>query len=383
MHPSPLPGITEDRLPDWARWHSSDPYTLGVEEEVMILDPADFSLAQNSENLLATLPADLASHLTAETHDGVVELATRPLATATDAGQELRALRSALARELDRRGLAAACAGTHPLALWSQMRVSAGARYQLIYQSMRELARREPTLALHVHVGVPDSQSAILLLNRLRAHVPLLLALSANSPFWQGRDTGLASSRTSVFQAFPRVGIPRAFGSYLEYVTVVEQLLRCGAFPEPSFLWWHVRLRPAFGTLEIRVMDSQSTVERSAALTGFVQSIARLELEEGYHDDTLIHAPELLEENLFLAARDGIRARLLDPVRGRRVPVHKQLSDLIAAVRPHAQDLEAEDALGVVIEMAENPGALNQRSRGESGGLQDVLQMLIDDFPPK
>src|SRR4029077_19154079 len=136
--------------------------------------------------------------------------------------------------------------GTHPFAMWNDTRVSTGARYQLIFQTMRELARREPTFALHVHVGVDDPESAIVLFNRLRTHVPLLLALSANSPFWQGRDTGLASARTPIFQAFARVGIPRALGSYLAYVEAIDQLLRCGAFPEPSFLWWDGRARPRF-----------------------------------------------------------------------------------------------------------------------------------------
>ena len=156
--------------------------------------------------------------------------------------------------------------------------MSGGARYQLIYQTMRELARREPTFALHVHIGVPDAESAIVMLNRLRAHVPLLLALSANSPFWQGRDTGLASARTPIFQAFPRTGIPREFGSYADYVETVDRLLRCDAFPEPSFLWWDLRPRPRFGTIELRVMDAQTTAERSVALTALVQALAHLEL---------------------------------------------------------------------------------------------------------
>ena len=346
----------------------------------MILDRGDFSLSRDTEELLQMLPADLASHLSGETHDGVVELATEPHRTTAGVSQELRSSRAALADELRRTHLQAACAGTHPTALWTDVRVSAGARYQMIYESMRELARREPTFALHIHVGVPDAPSAIALLNRLRAHVPLLLALSANSPFWQGRDTGLASGRTSIFQAFPRVGIPRAFTSYLEYVDVIEQLLSCDAFPEPSFLWWDVRLRPSFGTVEIRAIDAQTTSGRSVALAGLVQSIARLELEEGYHDAALIHAPELLDENRFLASRDGMSASLLDPIRETRVPAREQLSDLLDAVRPHAQDLGAEDALEVVAQMAERTGAERQRSHAREGRLEDVLRMLTEDF---
>ena len=147
---------------------------------------------------------------------------------------------------------------------------------------MRELARREPTFALHVHVGVADADAAIRLMNRMRGHIPLLLALSGNSPLWQGRDTGLASARTPLFQAFPRVGIPRAFEDYADWTEAVDLLLRCDAFDEPTYLWWDVRPQPRFGTVEVRIMDVQSTVAETVALTALVQSIAKLELEQGY-----------------------------------------------------------------------------------------------------
>ena len=146
---------------------------------------------------------------------------------------------------------------------------------------MRELARREPTFALHVHVGVRRTRGAIRLTNRMRAHLPLLLALSVNSPFWQGRDTGLGSARTPLFQAFPRVGIPRAFKDYADWVEAVDLLIRCDAFPEPTFLWWDVRPQPRFGTVEVRILDAQTTVAETAALAALVQCIAKLEVRGG------------------------------------------------------------------------------------------------------
>ena len=346
----------------------------------MVLAGPDWSLAGETEEFLQTLPAELAAHVSAETHAAAIEIASEPHQGVHAIREELRSLRVALHQQLRAADLQAACAGTHPTALWSETRVSGGARYQLIHESMRELARREPSFALHVHIGVPDAHAAIALLNRLRAHLPLLLALSANSPFWQGRDTGLASARTPIFQAFPRVGIPRPFVSYLEYVEVVDQLLRCDAFPEPSFLWWDVRLRPHFGTVEVRVMDAQSTAERSAALAVLVQSIARLELEEGYHDPALIQAPELLQENRFLAARDGINARLLDPVADTRVAATEQLTQLLDAVRPHAQDLGAEDGLELIDEVAADSGAEQQRRTARAGGLGEVIRTLTISF---
>lgn len=348
----------------------------------MILDPVDLSLSRHTELALRALFDQLSGHAGAETHEAAIELATSPHANVEDAGEEVATLRAALSRELESAGLLAAAAGTHPSAMWNDTRVSGGARYQLILQTMRELARREPTFALHVHVGVPDPDDAIALLNQLRAHLPLLLALSANSPYWQGRDTGLASARIPIFQAFPRVGIPRAFADYADYVETIDQLLRCDAFPEPSFLWWDVRARPQFGTVELRVMDAQSTAERSAALAALVQTIAHLELEEGYHDPRLAYAQELLEENRFLAARDGIDARLLDPVAEAQVPVREQLEQLLDAAFPHAEELGCENALELIDEIARSDGATRQRRMARETGLPAMLRLVAAEFSP-
>jgi carboxylate-amine ligase len=365
---------------DWSDWTASDPYTVGVEEEMMLLDPASWSLAQRSDHVLERLSPGLSPHAAAETHEAAIELATAPHATAIGAAGEAADLRAGLASDLERVGLRAAAAGTHPFAVWTDTKVSSGARYQLVYKSMRELARREPTFALHVHVGVSDPENAVELLNRMRAHVPLLLALSANSPFWQGRDSGFCSVRTPIFDAFPRVGIPRAFGSYAEYVEVVDQLLRCDAIPEPTFLWWDVRLQPSLGTLEVRVMDVQLTSAHTAALVAAVQTIAHLELEAGYHPATLIHAPEVLDENRFLAARDGMNARLIDPAADERVPARELLEDLLAAGYPHAQELGCADAFESLEDLAGAGGDQWQRSIARKGDLSRLVECLAGSF---
>ena len=226
----------------------------------MLLDPLTWMPASRSEEALAVLAPTVAGHTSAETHGSAVELATDPHATVSAAVDQLTDLRQGLADALGKLGMAGAVAGTHPLATWEDTQVSPGARYQFLYASMRELARREPTFALHVHVAVPDEVSAIRAYNGLREHLPLLLALSANSPFWQGRDSGLAAARIPIFHAFPRTGTPRRFETYDDYVEAVDVLLRCDAIPEPTFLWWDVRLQPRLGTIEVRVMDAQTRV---------------------------------------------------------------------------------------------------------------------------
>jgi glutamate---cysteine ligase / carboxylate-amine ligase len=368
-------------LPEWAVWNGGDEYTLGAEEEVMLLNPHDWSLAQQVDRVLPQLPATMKGHVTRETHTSALELGTGVHATARGVHEELRELRMLLDRELSALGLRAASAGTHPSTVWHETVVSSGPRYEAVYGSMRELARREPTFGLHVHVAVPEPADGIRLFNRMRAHLPLLLALSVNSPFWQGRDTGLASARTPLFQAFPRVGIPRAFRDYEDWVSAVDLLIRCDAFPEPTFLWWDVRPQPRFGTVEVRVLDAQTTASESAALAALVQCIARLEVEQSYVPAELVGAQEALEENRFIAARDGMDARLIDPARERRTPARDQLEQLLAACAPHAAALGCERELALVETMAEHNGAKRQLALArDEGRLPGLVEALADRF---
>jgi carboxylate-amine ligase len=349
----------------------------------MLLDPETWALAQCVEDVLEVLPDDLREVVCSETHSGAIELNTRPFATVAEAAADLGALRSTLAEVLDRRGLRAASAGMHPFADWHDIRVATADRHQAVAGSMRELARREPTFALHVHVAVPSAAAAMAAANQLRVHLPVLLALSANSPYWQGRDSGLSSARTPLFQAFPRVGIPRAFASYNDWVETVDLLVRCEAFPDHSFLWWDVRLQPRYGTVEVRIMDAQSSVEHAAALTALVQCLVRLEATEGYAPAHLIHAQEVLDENRFLAARDGCDAALIDPARETRVPVRELIEPMLDACAPHARELRCEAELGLVRLLVDEGGAERQRMlAGEDDDQCRLVASLSEAFAP-
>jgi carboxylate-amine ligase len=364
----------------WARWATTEPFTLGVEEEVMLLDPRTWGLAQAIDEVLPRLPGPVAARVTPETHAAAAELATGVHGNVAGAVAELGALRRAMRDTCESCGLSVASAGTHPFTIWRETSVSSGARYEAIYGSVRELARREPTFALHVHVGVPDPESAIRATNQMRAHLPMLLALSANSPFWQGRDTGLASARTPLFQAFPRVGIPRAFADYDDYVSAVDLLIRLNAFPEPTFLWWDVRPQPRFGTVEVRIMDAQVTLRATAALAAFVQCLVALELRHGVADERAA-APEVLVENRFLAARDGVEASLIDPVREERVPVRDLVGELLEACEPHARELGCHSELCAVQDLLREPGAGHQLATARAPDrLPGLVQTLAAEF---
>ena len=349
----------------------------------MLLDPGTWQLAQAIDDVLPAVSDELAQAVSAETHAGAIELATGGHRRVSAVIAELGILRARLAEELATLGLRAAVAGTHPMAEWRDMRVSGGARYQLLWGTLRDLARREPTFALHVHVGVRDPDLAVEVANRLRAHLPLLLALSANSPFWRGKDSGLASSRSPVFQGFPRSGMPRRFAGYGDWVDTVSTLIDAGAFPEPTFLWWDVRLQPRFGTIEVRIMDAQTSLRDVGALVALTQAVARLEAEERYAPDALLEAPEILAENRFLAARDGMLAELIDPLARGRVPVAVATRELLAAARPHAEALGSLAELDAVELLIDAPPAERQRALARRHqGLPGVVEALSRQFAP-
>jgi carboxylate-amine ligase len=291
---------------------------------------------------------------------------------------ELVELRAQLVAQLRAMGLDAASAGTYPMPVPGETRVSHRPRYREVADTMRALAHREPTLAMHAHVGVPDPEDAVRVLNGLRRVVPLLLALSANSPYSQGRDTGFDSARTPIFQAFPRTGTARRFRSYDDYVRAVDGLVASGAIPDPSFLWWDVRLQPRLGTVEVRMMDAQSAVEDTAALVALVQSLARLILEDEGTGSGI--EPEVLAENRFLAARDGLRARLIDPTGRRLVPVGVQLDATLERCRPHAAALGCLTEFDRLALLAAGNGADRQRAVADGEDLQALVSVLSAQF---
>jgi carboxylate-amine ligase len=364
----------------WANWHPSDAYTVGIEEEVMLLDPGSWALDQRADDMLDALSEGLLEAVSGETHEAALELRTGVHRTVPEAIAELGELRRRLAEELGALGMAVAASGAYPDAMSEQTKISPADRARQVEETMRELARREPTYALHIHVGVPDPERAIALLNRLRLHLPLFLALSASSPFWRGRNSGLASIRTVLFHAFPRTGVPRRFDDYDDWVQTVDLLIRSGAIPEPTFLWWDIRPQPALGTVEVRIMDAQPRLEDTAALCALVQSLARLELERDGDSAPAPDAQEALSENCFLAARDGAAAELIDVGRAVRVPLTEHLAELLGAAAPHAAALGDGGELARVSELARLPEASRQEALAERVGLSGLLADLAERF---
>ena len=361
----------------WSDWpEEASAYTVGAEEELMIVGGDHLELTPAGARVVEALPPELDGRVSPETHASALEIQTGVQHTAGEAAAELGSLRGTLSRELEVRGLRAASAGTHPLALGLDTEVSPHERYQHLYHDLGALARREPTFALHVHVGLPTAEAGLRAYNDLRTRIPLLIGLSANSPIWRGRDSGLASARTFVFGAFPRTGLPRAFASYPDYVAAIDALIDAEAIPEPTFVWWDLRLQPTLGTLEIRAMDAQPAVEDTAALIALAQCLVRAAVEGDEPPPAPL--PEIVDENHFVAARDGADAMLIED--GRRVPLRTVLDRALERCMPHAAALGCEAELAAAADLARDNGAARQRRAADEHGLSGVTATLADAY---
>src|SRR4051812_21961893 len=250
-------------------------YTIGVEEELMIVDAETLDLSNSIEALLSGIPQDLTGEVKPELLESVVEIATTPCKNTQEAGAQLRELRRAAQATAAAEGLAIGSAGTHPFAMWEDARVVARPRYRELIAGLQFIARQELIFGQHVHVGVDDPDKAIHVANGMRVHMGMLLALSANSPFWRADATGLLSTRTPIFRAFPRVGIPPRYDNFEDYARRVKFMIESRTIEDYTYLWYDVRPHPNFGTVEIRVMDSQTRVEHTLALAALVQSLVK------------------------------------------------------------------------------------------------------------
>jgi carboxylate-amine ligase len=327
----------------------SDPYTLGVEEEYMLLDPESYDLVQHIDTVLESIAGEeLEARLTAELMQSVLEIATPVCHTAADAERELRQLRGYVGEVAQRHDLRFGSSGTHPFSLFERQRITARDRYRVLVDQMQYIARRELIFGMHIHVAIDDCEKAIQVVNGLLAHLGSLLALSANSPFWRGEPTGLASSRQMVFAAFPRSGPPPRFKDYADYAEVVGQLERTGCIADYTHIWWDIRLHPRLGTVEIRICDAVTRVEDAVAITAFCQALVKLYSERFDEGKEIPSYHRILTtENKWLAARYGLEAPVMDLATGRRnrIPVAQLVRRTLRDIEPHARELGSEREL--------------------------------------
>jgi glutamate---cysteine ligase / carboxylate-amine ligase len=345
-------------------------FTVGIEEELLLVDRASLDLDPMAGDVLTKLsvPVSSADH---EAYAAQIELRSDPAATALEAARTLSGLRTAAIAA----GGTLMGTGLHPTAPYGTAQLVETERYRDVEHTLRGLIRRTPESALHVHIGMPSQEAAVAAHNALRAELPLLLALSANSPWWFGVDSGLASARYAVVRAYPGRGVPRALVDHEDWSRLVEAVVRAGSLPDATFYWPDVRIHPTLGTVEVREMDAQSSLRHVAAIVALVRALAREAVETPRPD----HEPsEALTWSMFRAARDGLGATIL------RGAAHRDVADVVRTtverVRPLAADNGDEKELQLLEEiLLAGGGAARRRRAFDAAGLRGMLRDLVDE----
>jgi glutamate---cysteine ligase / carboxylate-amine ligase len=348
-------------------FEASEDFTVGIEEEFAIVDPRTRSLAQRFEELQAAARSDavLADAVAGELISSEVEIRSGRGETLGEALERQREARARLLRLAGELGVLLGATATHPWASYQEQRIIDTEHYRRVEEGLKYVAWRNNTFSLHVHVGIRGADRAVAVCDRLRVVLPQLLALSANSPFLEGRDCGLHSMRTQTFtRNFPRCGIPDAYGDFATYAAYVEFLVRMRSIVEATQLWWSVRPAHSFGTVEVRICDAQTRADESSALASIVAAcVAQAALD---HDEGVPHDPppaRFVEENLWRAIRYGLDGRLIDLERGEEYPAAAIGERLLAWTAP------ARAALGGVEPALPGENGAQRQRRAHAGGM--------------
>lgn len=347
---------------------SGEPFSIGVEEELFLVDPVTGRQTNSSAAVLERV-GDTVGTVERELHACQIELITDVHTSVGEAVRELAELRRAVIKT----GAALLGSGTHPAADEGDAVITDKERYERIRFLLGD-AVVTPVGGLHVHVGMPDSETAINVFNGLRRELPLLQALAANSPFRHGRDTGLASARELSIRGWPRSGAPRALRDFADFCEMSQLLARAADVPDYTWFWWKLRPHPRLGTVEIRALDAQASLADAGALIALVHCLARDAAQRERVDDP---PPQLLEEGMFRAARFGVGGELPD-AQGRRRPVSELLQDALARADAWAGELGCVEELATLPELLERGGGAGmQRSTYEIAGIDAVLRELL------
>jgi glutamate---cysteine ligase / carboxylate-amine ligase len=341
-------------------------FPIGVEEELLLVEPRTLALAQSASRFLERLP----SQARPDVYESLLETASGVRGRAEGAVTDLVEFRAAMRHA----GATLIGAGVHPTARFGDVRHVPEPRYDTIHAALRGLLERTPTCAVHVHVGMPDPETAIDAANRLRSHLPLLQALAAHSPYWHGRDSGFQTARAQLFRGYPRAVVPRAFANWDDYVESVERWMAAAEIEDYTYLWWDLRPHPKLGTVEVRAMDAQSRPRAVLGLAALVHALA-VAAADGQGE---IQAAEEITESSFRAGRDGLKARVW--WRGATRPLREVAAEALALARPYAAELGEADALSEIDRiLAEGNGATRMRAAHERAGLRGVLELLASE----
>ncbi len=358
-------------------------YTLGIEEEFQIVHPETRQLKSHIQQIMkGTKEPRLAEQLKPEMHQSVVEIGTHVCQNIQEAREDLYELRTALAKTAKDAGMCIAAAGTHPISHWKDQKITEHPRYKTIVQDMQMVARGNLIFGLHVHVGIDDREDGIQIMNAARYFVPHVLALSTNSPFWLGRNTGFKSYRVKVFDRFPRTGLPDYFDSLSAYEDFLKLLVKTNCIDDAKKIWWDIRLHPYFDTLEFRVCDIPMRADETLAIAALFQAIvAKLHRLKQQNLGFRLYRRSLILENKWRACRYGLDGKLIDFGKQTEVPCRDLIEELLQFVDEVVDDLGTRNEMNYIREMLQRgSGADRQLAIWEqSNDLQTVVDYIIEE----
>ena len=362
---------------------SGTPFTIGIEEELMLIDEESLDLAQGIEVLLEELGDDGPGQVKPELMQSVLEIATDPCPDLASAGAQLREIRARVHDAAAHKGMLLGAAGTHPTARWEDQLIVERPRYKELAAELGWIAAQELIFGTHVHVGVNGADRAIYVADGIRRHLPLLLAISANSPLWRGEVTGMMSTRTPIFRHFPRAGIPPHYGSWEIFDRRVEVMRTAGVIPDYTYLWWDVRPHPNLGTVEIRVYDQQTQLEDTVSLAALAVCLVHRYVNNFDEGKPLVEVPtELIDDNKVRAALNGLEGNLVDLPHSRQAPGAELAQELVDELEPDGRSLGCEEELAGVRGIAKGGSrACMQMEVYERDGVEGLIRYLCSEVP--
>jgi carboxylate-amine ligase len=357
-------------------------FTLGIEEEFQVIDPETRELRSHMHQIVEGGKVILKEQVKAEMHQSVVEVGTNICKDITEARTEVTYLRKMVAKLAHKQGLVIAAAGTHPFSRWQDQLITDHPRYEEIIREMQDAARSNLIFGLHVHVGIEDREIGIRLMNQARYFLPHIFALSTNSPFWEGRNTGFKSFRTKVFDKFPRTGIPDEFSSAAEYDAYIKLLVKTNCMDNAKKVWWDIRLHPFFNTIEFRICDIPMRIEETITLAAIMQAIiAKLYLLMQHNLSFRNYSRALINENKWRAARYGIDDKLIDFGKEEEVETKLLIEEILEFIDEVVDDLGSRKEVNHVKEMMKNgTGADRQLAIYEkTGDFKKVVDFIVSE----
>src|SRR6266446_10073030 len=356
-------------------------FTIGIEEEYQTIEPITRDLRSHIHSeIIAKGKLRMEERIKAEMHQSVVEVGTGVCKNIKEAKAEVRQLRTEMVKLARENGLLLAAGATHPFADWRTQEIYPDERYHQVVEDMQLVARANLIFGLHVHVGMEDRETTIHLMNSMRYFLPHLLALSANSPFWLGMNTGLKSYRCKVFDKFPRTNIPDYFPSWSEYENFIKLLIKTGCIDNAKKIWWDIRPHPFFNTLEIRICDIPLRLDETIALAALIQAtIAKLYKLYAANQGFRLYRKSLLMENKWRAARYGLDGKLIDFGKQKEVPVRDLIEEYLEFVDDVVDELDSREELNYLRQILETGSGADRQLRvfQETGDLKKVVEYMI------